>query len=199
MRLFSVRRGLGPLLAFMTCGVLVSTLSVAPAWAAGDLAGNHSFEAPSICPAATEPIPAGSTLMAPWTVTGNSTDAVDLACTEWTAESGQQSLDLNGSGPGSVSQTITDTPGKVYIVSFWLAGDVNGGPAVKTMQMSWNGDTVNFRFNTTGKTAGDMQWRRYRDAFTGTGSDVLTFTGTSPGDFGAVIDNVKVKVKVPKH
>lgn len=198
MRRLSVRHRIGTFATLVTCATLastalVSTLSAAPAWAAGGLVGNHGFETPSICPAGSEDIPAGSTLLGPWSVTGSSSDAVDLVCSEWMAKQGQQSLELNGSGPGSISQRITDTAGKFYYVLFWLAGDVNGGPAIKTMQMQWNNDPpVNFKFNITGKTASDMQWKRYDDGFLSTGSDVVTFTGTSPGNFGAVIDDVRV-------
>jgi choice-of-anchor C domain-containing protein len=197
VRIFSVGRGLAILAALISSGALVSSYPAAPAWGSplvGNLAGNHSFESPSICPAGSEAIPAGSSLLGAWTVTGNATDAVELICSDWTAENGQQSLDLNGSQPGSISQTITDTPGTRYFISFWLGGDVDGGPASKSIQMSWDGQTVNYHFNITGKTATDMQWHRYSELFPGTGSDVLTFTGTSPGAFGAVIDNVKVKV-----
>jgi hypothetical protein len=86
--------------------------AIAAASASGDAADsvnlitNGSFESPSIWQSnSVVEYDAGSTAMPGWTVGGNSVDLVGESY--WQAEDGDQSVDLSGSAPGSVSQTVS--------------------------------------------------------------------------------------------
>jgi len=58
-----------------------------------------------------------------WTIGGT----VDLINTYWTPAAGNYSLDLNGGGAGSISQSFATVVGRTYNVSFSLAGNPVGG------------------------------------------------------------------------
>src|SRR5262245_37411414 len=44
--------------------------------------------------------------------------------TFWNAQDGVDSVSLNWVGPGSLSQTVTTTPGQLYHLSFYLAAEI---------------------------------------------------------------------------
>jgi choice-of-anchor C domain-containing protein len=158
---------------------------------AGQLA-DGSFEAPVVPGTFTEPV-AGQSL-GPWTVGG---DSVDLnSSRQWDAADGQQSLDLNGRAPGSVSQPIATFPLTTYIVTFQLAGNPDAGPALKTGTLQVDGAPVrNFSFDTTGRSRRAMGYVQETATFTTLldPSVTLTFASTTPGAYGPVIDDVQVR------
>ena len=103
----------------------------------------------------------GSTSIPGWTIGGNSVDdAVDAAKSGWQPPPGcGYSVDLSGNAPGSVSQAITTTPGASYELHWYLSGNWNCAPTVKTMHVVWDGHLVDApTFNTTGITATSMHW-----------------------------------------
>src|SRR5262245_1397032 len=52
-----------------------------------------------------------------WDITGGS---IDYIGGYWNAQDGSRSIDLNGTSPGTISQTVTGLDvGKQYKVSFW--------------------------------------------------------------------------------
>lgn len=107
---------------------------------------------------------------------------------------GKQSLDLNGLAPGAVSQTFETTRNTAYTVTYALAGNVDGPPAIKTGDVRIDGQLFQkFSFDTTGKTKTNMGWVKHALTFVATGpSTTLTFESTTPADFGPVIDDVNV-------
>ena len=134
-----------------------------------------------------------------WTVgTGN----IDYIGTYWTSADGNRSLDLNGTVPGSISQTFDVVSGQTYSVTFFVAGNPAGGPAVKTLTTSADATVVLSSFDTTGKTLTNMGWTPVSFLFTATGStETLTFQSTTTADFGnrdyptafgPALDNVSV-------
>ncbi|MDX3853197.1 DUF642 domain-containing protein [Streptomyces sp. AK02-01A] len=179
----------GPVHAADTAGSDPVALSMA----AGDLA-DGSFETPVVPYPVTFTEPVAGETIGPWTVGG---DSVNLnSDRQWDAADGYQSLDLNGVEPGSVSQTITTLPLTSYVVTYWLAGNPDYGPVLKTGALRVNGATVqNFSFDITNRSRRDMGYVRRTAVFTtllGT-SVTLTFAGTSPGAAGPVIDDVRVR------
>ncbi|WP_412125929.1 DUF642 domain-containing protein [Streptomyces platensis] len=72
-----------------------------------------SFEYPTAPANSFSALTAGQSI-GPWTVDSGSVDLIGSGL--WQAADGEQSVDLNGQGPGKVSQTFTTTAGKTYTV-----------------------------------------------------------------------------------
>jgi hypothetical protein len=90
----------------------------------------------------------------------------------------------NVGGDGSISQTISDTAGSHYNLSFWFAS-VGDNPS--DFSVSWDNTVLLSLTNpNTGST-----YTQFSFNVTGTGSDTLTFTG---GDDPAwmALDNISV-------
>jgi len=112
--------GIGALAVALTAGVIVAVQqpsSIATPVASGspaNLVQNGSFESPSIWQTnSLVEYDSGSTAMPGWTVGGNSIDLVGE--NYWDAEDGDQSVDLSGAAPGSVSQAVATTAGAIEI------------------------------------------------------------------------------------
>ncbi|MFF0076133.1 DUF642 domain-containing protein [Streptomyces sp. NPDC005494] len=152
------------------------------------------FEVPVVpAPAPFTTVPGGQTA-GPWAVGGDSVDVTSDRL--WDAAEGSQSLDLNGTTSGSVSQVIPTLPLTSYVVSFELAGNPAWAPALKTGELRVDGTLVKtFSFDVTGRQFRDMGYTRQTAVFTNLlkGSVTLTFTSTSPGPGGPVVDDVKVR------
>src|SRR5262249_61605813 len=87
-----------------------------------------------------------------------------------------------------------EPPGQTYELRFWIAGNPEGGPAIKRMAILWNGEQVAIRHaDSTGHTDTDMGWQRHRLTLTATATTTrLEFQSLTPGAFGPVIDKVAV-------
>jgi choice-of-anchor C domain-containing protein len=184
----------------------VTTLALASPASAVNLIQNGSFEngtgdAPSGS-FATEPT--GSTNITDWTVvssgTQSSTDAVDWINGYWQAADGTHSVDLNGLQNGGVYQDIVTVPGKTYEVTFDMAGNPDGAPALKLLVVSANPVSntttpgVDGFFTVLGTpTRSDMNWTPESYSFVATST--LTMLEFSSADnpntpFGPALDNV---------
>ena len=110
----------------------------------------------------------------------------------WLPASGAQSLDLNGpASPGNISQTVSDVSGATYDIAFELAGDPYVGPPIKTLDVLWDGSIVGTpSFNTAGLGPANMGWTLELFTVTGSGTDTLAFTSTTPGAGGPALDDV---------
>jgi len=158
----------------------------------GNLVVNGGFELPSDGSSTYIEYAGGSTAIPGWTVGGNSVDVTSTSY--WEADQGTQSLDLAGSAPGSVTQTVATTPGATYTLSWALAGNTNCGASVKTMDVGWNGTVVDApTFDTTGHSNSSMGYVDEQVTVTATGpSSQITFADATAGDTlcGPVLDNV---------
>jgi choice-of-anchor C domain-containing protein len=135
---------------------------------------------------------AGSTVLTGWTVAAGSIDWVGPA---WQAQDGTKSIDLDGNAPGAISQTVATTVGNTYFVSFWLAGNPNGAPVVKTLTVSATGAApATFTFDVSNTSNAAMGWRLEGYSFVATSvSSTLTFaSGDTSGGTGPALDNVVV-------
>src|SRR5215472_8162170 len=136
------------LAAFVCAGLLTATAAAAgtvlPSAARG--AGPHptgpnlikfgGFESPVVaspCPgggssAATGvcTYSAGSTAIPDWTIGGDSVDLVSSAF--WQPARGNQSLDLSGNAPGSVTQVVPTVPNRRYLLRWGMTGAPHCGP-----------------------------------------------------------------------
>lgn len=174
-----------------------ATALAAPAHAAGGhRALSHfddgSFETPKAPANAFTGLTAGQSI-GPWTVTAGSVDLIGAGF--WQAAEGDQTLDLNGSGSGTVAQRFTTVPGTTYSVTYALAGNPDGGVALRTGRALIDGqDFQDFSFDVTGRTRAAMGYVGRQFTFVAQGtSTTLSFTSTVAGAYGPVIDNVQVK------
>ena len=152
---------------------------------------NGSFETPPAAPP-WSPFVVGQTFGG-WTVTSGN---VDLVGNYWQAADGTQSVDLNGTVPGAISQTFATVPGTAYVVTFSLAGnpDYPQAPTLRTGNVLVDGTPrSSFAFNVTGKSRTNMGWVTKTVGFTATDtSTTLTFASTTLGVKGPAIDKVSV-------
>ncbi|WP_184573241.1 choice-of-anchor C family protein [Streptomyces zagrosensis] len=130
----------------------------------------------------------------PWTVSSGNVDHIGRGL--WQAAERHQSVDLNGQSPGTVTQTFPTTPGTTYAITYALAGNYAGGPAVKTGRVLVDGQGIqDFTFDITGKTATDMGYVGRHVTFVARStSTTLSFASTTPSSaHGPVIDDVVVR------
>ena len=166
-----------------------------------NLITNGSFELreSGIPPADVHTLEGGNTDITGWEVTGNSIDWIGPD--RWQASDDTLSVDLNGAaGPGGLKQTFVSTPGQKYTMWFDLAGNVEGGSAIKEMRVLAGVDQADFSFDTTGKSATDMGWVTRTFVFTASSATTtLEFLSLTPAppNCGPVIDNVVVEVPEP--
>ncbi|MFF2847333.1 choice-of-anchor C family protein [Streptomyces sp. NPDC058001] len=182
--------------AALLAGVSTVLTSPANAAAAASRFDDGSFEYPKAPANAFLTYTAGQAV-GPWEVAGGSVDLIGKGF--WQAAEGDQSIDLNGTAAGTVSQTFTTTPGATYTVSYALAGNPGPGQpsnlALKTGKALIDGqDFQDFSFNITGKTPANMGYVTRQFTFVATGAtSTLTFVSTITGPWGPVLDNVQVR------
>jgi choice-of-anchor C domain-containing protein len=173
---------------------------------------NGSFESALVDPESYSPafvnLGSGSTAINGWTVTGD----IDYVGSYWKANDGTRSIDLNHSAAGGISQTFDTVVGRVYTVSFALAGNFDPVP--------WTGENNNFKLVAVsvsnpvtsvaifgnaylvnkpaagwdyGRNPGDLGLGWMNESFTFTAvsnSSTLAFNSVFGSRFGPVIDNV---------
>ncbi len=163
--------------------------------ARADLVTNGSFESGSYSANGSGfmTLSAGSTAINGWTVTGG---GVDWIGTYWTADAGSMSLDLSGNNPGGIQlgTSLATTAGQEYVLQFYLAGNPDGPPTIKPLQVTVGNLTpMMFYFNDTGFTKANMGWALETFYFTASSSTTtLLFTSNSGTAYGPALDNVSV-------
>ncbi|GAB2596458.1 DUF642 domain-containing protein [Kribbella endophytica] len=170
-------------LSAVLVGLTASPAAAAPIYAGG-------FEQPAISPG-FKTFPAGAQVGG-WSVTSGSVDLV----TYWQQTEGRQSLDLNGNGNGSIERSVPAQLLTTYKVTYAVAANTEGPPALKTGKVTVNGHQVDtIAVDTAGRSNQNMGWVYRTFYFTNllSSSSVLAFAGTSGTIWGAVIDDVKVE------
>ena len=118
---------------------------------------------------------AGNTSVPGWVVTGEGVDVVSEGY--WISSRGARAIDLDGSArsaktppyvQGGIAQTFPTTVGTRYLVTFDLSGNPNQLPRVKPLRVSAAGETMDFTFDSTGKTGRSMGWTPRSWAFNDT-------------------------------
>lgn len=190
------------MLAMRACVIAATTVLLAGTGAAASAQTvsrfeDGSFENPRAAVNGFNALTAGQTV-GPWRVTTGSVDLIGAGF--WHAAEGDQSVDLNGSGPGAVAQTFSTVPGATYTVTYALAGNPGGGPALKTGNALVDGqDFQDFSFNTTGKSLTNMGYVNRQFTFQATNSaTVIAFASTTTtGPYGPVVDDVRIERCAP--
>lgn len=174
-------------------GAVMLGVMAIPAFAAIAI-NNGSFEN-GTDPGAYATLGTGDTSITGWTV---ATGSVDYIGSYWTASNGNRSIDMSGNEPGSINQALSTISGHTYTVTFDMAGNSDGGAAVKTMSVDTGGTPTAYSFDSTGKTHDAMGWTPETYTFTAGGaSTVLTFTSTTAGPWGPALDNVAITDTTP--
>lgn len=175
----------------LACSLLISS----PALAAS-IVTNGSFEQPNVPGQASPSFQTltGSALTG-WTISSGS---IDLIGSYWQAQDGSQSIDLSGNETGTIYQDLATTPGAAYTLSFYLAGNPDGAPTVKNVQVSWDNAVIAApptpSFDTTGHSKSNMGWAQFIYNVVATGTTTrLEFKGLDAGPYGAALDNVSVE------
>ena len=153
---------------------------------------NGSFEHGAAAGSYTT-LKAGSTAIDDWAVT---TGSVDIVGSLWPASDGERSVDLDGVSFGGISQAFKTEPDKTYVVSFDLAGNGYGLPAVKRMKVSAAGKSAQFSYDLHDRPTTNKGWRLDSWQFVAKDkSTTLEFDSldTENGYFGPVLDNVRVQ------
>jgi choice-of-anchor C domain-containing protein len=178
--------------------VVASIVLAGSALAAFAGATNGSFETGSNDPGAYEQLTAGSAVLTGWTI---ATGSIDWIGTYWPAAAGSKSLDMNGTGPGSISQILTTTIGKTYVVTFALSAHPAGPVAAYALTVGATGATsqaYTFDRAVNANTLSNMLWQARQYSFKATSATTtLSFaSGVTAGAYGPALDNVVVTEKV---
>jgi choice-of-anchor C domain-containing protein len=117
----------------------------------------------------------------------------------WQAADGNRSVDMNGNSAAVISQVISGlNPSTYHIVFFSMAGNPDGGPTIKHLQVDIGPYSGQFTFDTTGHDKNNMGWTNILFTFFTTAStQTLTFTSLDAGYYGAAIDNVQMSAPLP--
>ncbi|MGW6457154.1 choice-of-anchor C family protein [Streptomyces sp. NPDC055078] len=185
--------------AAVAAGLLAASSPAAPAApsaAAVSRFDDGSFEYPT-APANSFTTVAGGQSIGPWKVTAGAVDLIGAGF--WQAAEGDQSVDLNAAQPGAVAQTFSTIAGRTYTVTYALAANPAGGPAVKTGRVVVDGQNFqDFSFDSTGKTLTAMGYVQRQVTFVANApTTTLGFASTVAGAYGPVIDDVRVTASSP--
>jgi choice-of-anchor C domain-containing protein len=171
----------------MLAGIMLTT-GVASAVSAFN---NGSFETGNDPGSYTTLTAPDSTSITGWTV---SSGTIDYIGTYWNASDGKRSLDMSGNGPGAINQVFSTIAGHTYTVTFDMAGNPDGAPTIKTMNVDTGSTPKAYSFDSTGATHTNMGWQQMVYNFTANAaSTTLTFTSTTNSPYGPALDNVALK------
>ncbi len=194
--------------------VIAAALAATPAASAssGNVVQDGDFSNPTVqagsqyfCAAggAGDDCPTADPQFGAWTVSNGS---IQLITSEYAElpdgdTSASQAVDIDGDGPGAISQTLGTVAGQQYTVAFQLAGDPDDTPTVKSLNVIVSGSVVgSYTFDTTNTSTTDMGYEP--ESFTFAASEPATelefVSGDPPGSTaGAVIANVSVAGPLP--
>lgn len=151
---------------------------------------NGSFETGVPDPGAFATLDAGSTNVDGWTVGGA---GIDYIGSYWFAQDGVRSLDLSALGAGSVSQDLATAIGGRYAVTFFMSGNPEGAPGLKTLIASAGAASQTFTIDASAFSSPNIVWTPFTFNFTATAATTtLTFTSGVDTAFGAALDNVAI-------
>jgi choice-of-anchor C domain-containing protein len=155
---------------------------------------NGSFELGSVNPGSGwATLGSGNPAITGWEIFDGT---IDLIGTYWQAADGSRSVDLNGNdGPAGIRQTFDTIAGDTYRIQFALAGNPDGAPLTKSVQVMSGAASQLFTFTIpSGTTHADMGWAYHSLLFTATsGSTTLSFLSDTAGAYyGPALDDVSV-------
>jgi choice-of-anchor C domain-containing protein len=151
---------------------------------------NPGFEFSGAVPAVPGYLTSPPGTLNDWTIGGT----VDVIRNYWAPHTGDQSLDLAGTGPGTISQTIDVGTDQICSISFYMAGNPDQ-QGIKTIEVSFGSNApLPFAFDSTGHTHSDMGWEvKTASGLPASGSTLLQFADTGSGPWGPALDDITVE------
>jgi len=164
-----------------------------------DLIINGGFSVP-VAPSGTyEAYAAGNTAIKGWTI-GNGGVFI-VGAQHWQQPPRYtQSIDLAGSAPGTLAQSVPTQAGARYLLGWWATGSNPGyGGTKRAMHVLWDGKLVDsLTFSTKGHTETSMGWVHETLVLTATSSSSsLVFADASPTSsaYGAALGGVTLNME----
>lgn len=150
----------------------------------------------AVQPASTLGFSKGQSFAPSWHVSKNTIDFV--SSTYWNMN-GLCSVDVDGGNNGAVAhKSLVTTAGAKYTVTFFLSGNSDGPPAVKTLKVSAASQSATFTWDTSnGNDPHHGKFAKKTWSFTASKTKTtLNFTSLDPvSAYGAVIAGVSLKKK----
>ena len=170
--------------------ILVLLLACVGAVSAANLVQNPGFETPTVTdPKGFETKTSGLT---DWNIDAGS---IDLIGSYWDPPllGGEQSIDLAGDSPGTISQTIDVGNNQICSLSFDMAGNFDG-PGVKTLDVHFGGNSLSYSFDSSSHSEHSMGWEeKTASGLTASGPTTLQFVDTGSGPYGPALDDISVE------
>lgn len=155
---------------------------------------NGGFEEPDVESITFDTYGAGRTF-GNWVVESGTIDHISERY--WQAAAGRQSVDLSGNSysPGVIYQDIVAPIGQTFLLSFALAGNPEGLPEVKTIEIWWGLTLIDrITFDTTNTSNWDMNWSYHQYLITNLSAiSKLRFKSLTTSAYGPVIDSVSLR------
>jgi hypothetical protein len=179
--------------------VVVAAMGLGAATRVGagpNLVTNGDFETPALDPGGFPAV-----TIPGWVVNGTPTVISYGAARSAPVPLGAQSLDLNSSGPATISQDLTTTPGTTYHVSFAVSGvpatpdaECPASQSHKTLTVTAGAIAHDFAFDPEpGAEPSDPTFVTEEFDFVASGATTtLALQSTTPGCAGPIVDAVAV-------
>jgi hypothetical protein len=123
--------------------------------------------------------------------------AIKLVSSTYWNVNGLCSIDLDGGTAGTITHNgVTTTVNSKYTVTFYLSGNGDGGPAIKTLKLSAASVSKTFTWDTSnGNDPRHGKYAKKSWTFTAvkTGTSVKFASLDPPGTYGPVIAGISVK------
>jgi Flp pilus assembly pilin Flp len=125
---------------------------------------------------------------------------IDIHGSHNAAADGGNSVDLNGSGRGSLMTSVDASGGEEMVLTFDVAENTTCGPDVKQMTISYNGQFVSTQQVNTIRPMSDPGWQRRSVTLpaSASGEGQLIFASGNDSNCGVMIDNVNVQPRPPR-
>lgn len=133
-----------------------------------------------------------------WTVTSGSVSVLNGSVDEignyWPAPPvGGHSVDLDGNSPGGITQMISSIAAGTYKLTYYLAGNPDGGVPTKRLNVSVGGVSASETYTTTPPGFGPWVLEELDFTVATTGPIKLSFVSADPsGPYGPVIGGVEI-------
>jgi len=165
---------------------------------------NGSFEQPA-APLGSYTTYANGETFSGWTVMGATGNVAPVNASfvsgfAFTAEDGQQSLDITGTTDGTatgVQQAVTTTAGHTYCLSFWVGNVYNPGGTYgvdSTINVLVDGKMVAVATNED-QADTELSWEPFTATVVAAGASttIAFINGDPPGDASNFLDNVSLR------